>query len=135
MSIDRVVSLDDFVTAFYTTPLFRSERLILGLFGMRSRDSDVDELLAGRRDSFAAWTVEDRTEDQLLMCDINQRTRSWFMVSATGDQSTRLWFGSAVTARGEDVPGSYRALLSFHRVYSRALLKAALRRLRRRTSR
>ena len=126
------VDLERYVKAFYTTPLFRSERLVLRLVGSRSRDSDIDAVLAGRGDRFAAWTVEDRTARQLLMCDVNGRTRSWFMVEELTTGETRLYFGSAVLADGDAVPTSYGVLLSLHRLYSRALLSAARRLLERR---
>lgn len=131
VDVDREVPLHDFVRAFYTTPLFRSERLVLALAGLSSTDADIEALLAGRQQHFAAWTIEDRTEDQLLMCDVNQRTRSWFRVAAQPGAS-RLFFGSAVTAtKTSSLPRGYTALLGLHRVYSRALLRAARRRLKR----
>ncbi len=129
--IPTAVDLAAFVYAFYTTPLFRSERFVLRLLGMRSSDSDIDALLAGQQKHFAAWTLEDRTDSQLLMCDVNARTRSWFRVVAEGS-GTKLYFGSAVIADGERLPASYRALLGVHRLYSRHLLLAAVRRLKRR---
>ncbi len=129
--VSPAIDLTTFVRAFYTTPLFRSERLILRLLGMRSSDADIDALLAGRQQHFAAWTLEERTDDQLLMCDVNARTRSWFRV-APDESGTTLYFGSAVIASGETLPGSYRALLPMHRLYSRQLLRAAARRLERR---
>ena len=62
------------------------------------------------------------------------RTRSWLMAAPiTGEKSparTRLFFGSAIvpaqSARSDESPlnGSFRALLGFHRLYSRALLSA-----------
>ena len=87
-------------------------------------------LAEGDIDMFAAWSVEARTENQLLMCDFQSRTRSWFMVT-----DKRLYFGSAVVPvrdpeTGEKSLGStYSALLGFHRLYSRALLYFAVRRL------
>ena len=83
-----------------------------------------------QRDAFAAWTVEAREVDQLLMCDVAGRTRSWLAVEAVGDAGadrTRLWFGSAVVARAGETERSFvwRQLLRFHRLYSVALLGAA----------
>lgn len=126
--IPTETGLAAYVYAFYTTPLFRSERLVLRLLGMRSSDADITAMLEGEQQHFAAWTVEDRTDDQLLMCDVNARTRSWFRVEPDAD-GTRLYFGSAVTAEGERPPGGYRILLKLHRFYSRRLLRAAVRRL------
>jgi hypothetical protein len=120
--ISTEVSLSDFVTAFYTTWLFKLERFILRvLVSKPSTDEEVSLLVSGNSDKFAAWYVEDRAEGQLLMCDFRDQTRSWFMV-APG----RIYFGSAVIPAQKS---SYRLLLSFHRLYSRALLAAAKSRL------
>lgn len=116
------ISLDEFVTAFYTTWLFKVERFILRvLVDKPSSDNDVSSLLEGESDRFAAWSVEDRAENQLLMCDFRGQTRSWFMV-APG----RIYFGSAVIPVQKN---AFRLLLGFHRLYSRALLAAAKSRL------
>ena len=99
-----------------------------------STDNQAREVADGQRDSFAAWHVEDRTDAQLLMCDMAGRTRSWFMVEQTdrGDgTATRLLFGSAVLSRaapGGAKPkpgGGFKSLLAFHRLYSRVLLSSA----------
>lgn len=131
------ITLAAFVQAFYTTRLFKLERWILrGLLRRPSTDAQAVDLGLGQRDAFAAWTVEARTEDQLLLSDLYGRTRSWLMV-LPGLAGTRLYFGSAVVARrgartGERSLGwTYRALLGFHRLYSRLLLNAAARKLRR----
>ncbi len=129
--VDKPLSLDAFVIAFYTTWLFKLERVILKrLVARPSTDEDVLALAAGERDEFAAWSVEDRSDDQLLMTDFRGQTRSWFMVERLDDERTRLFFGSAVIGRQESSGPSrrYRLLLPLHRVYSRALLATAWRR-------
>ena len=130
--VGRVHDLTSFVTAFYTAPLFRVERIILRFTVKRpSTDEDVRRLLAGEITRFAAWDIEAREEQQLLMCDLSGRTRSWFKVQAL-EGGTRLYFGSAVVPPAKDQPLGplFRGLLGFHRLYSRALLAGALRRLR-----
>lgn len=120
--ISTEVSLASFVAAFYTTWLFKLERFILRILVSKpSTDEEASLLVNGDGDTFAAWYVEDRAEDQLLMCDFRDQTRSWFMV-APG----RVYFGSAVIPVQQS---SYRILLGFHRLYSRALLAAAKSRL------
>ncbi|HET7844792.1 MAG TPA: hypothetical protein VFL14_11615, partial [Xanthomonadales bacterium] len=122
-----------FVRAFYTGFAFRLERFILAAFAKRpSTDADVDALANGTREKFAAWEVEARAEDQLLLRDFTGRTRSWLMVERTPDmRGTQLRFGSAVVpvfdARtGERGLGrGFRWLLGFHTLYSRVLLRAA----------
>jgi len=53
--VDRTVSLADFVFAFYTSPVFRIERLILrALLGTRSSDSDARALADGSAAAAAA---------------------------------------------------------------------------------
>ena len=140
--IARAVTQAEFVEAFYTTWLFRLERRILARYCAKpSSDIDAALLADARADAFAAWTVEARAPDQLLLCDFTGRTRSWLMTVPTqagGVAGTQLLFGSAVVpARG---PGGDRAglgflfaaLLGFHKLYSRALLAAARTRLQRR---
>lgn len=123
-----------FVEAFYTTAVFKLERLLLALFVSRpSNDAEARELAGGNREQFAAWSVEARAPGQLLMCDYAGSTRSWLMaVPAPGAASgagTRLYFGSAVVRSRQG--GAFRALLGFHKLYSRILLRAAVSRLRR----
>jgi hypothetical protein len=136
--VDGAVSHAAFVEAFYTTRLFKLERFILRWFaGRPSTDADAKRLAEGGADTFAAWSVEGRTANQLLMGDFMGRTKSWLMASDAGAQ-TLLRFGSAVVPKAS--PGStakptmglaFHALLGFHRLYSRLLLGAAKARLER----
>ncbi len=129
----------EFVEAFYCTAVFKLERLLLALFVARpSTDAQARELADGRRDAFAAWHVEARATDQILLCDFQGSTRSWLMSStAANGETTRLYFGSAVVPRvdrrsgGLAMSGVFRALLGFHKLYSSLLLKAAVVRLMR----
>jgi hypothetical protein len=127
-------SLPEYVQAFYTTPLFKAERFILHwLASLPSTDDGARQLAFAERDAFAAWTVEERSEDQLLMIDVRRRTGSWFMHAARGPGS-RLYFGSVVfrqnkTPAGREMRSTFRSLLGIHRFYSRALLSSARSRL------
>lgn len=135
------VSQADFVTAFYTTRLFRLERWILAVFVSRpSSDDEAAQLARGERDRFAAWHVEQRSDNELLLCDFSGRTRSWLMTEpvegGAGSSGTLLRFGSAVVPRVDPANGrrslgaAFRVLLGFHKLYSRLLLRAACTRLR-----
>lgn len=137
--IDKPVSYEAFVIAFYTTFIFKLERLILKLVVSKpSTDSQVSQFAAGMIDTFAAWDVEERSENQLLLCDFQSRTRSWLMVlpiQVSGNACTRLYFGSAVVPVQNTKTGVYSlgwiysALLGFHKLYSVILLYAAKLRL------
>ena len=129
--VEGNVSQAQFIEAFYTTRLFKVERAILKWFASRpSTDLDAKALAGGRASTFAAWRVEDRSADQLLLADFTGRTRSWLMAVPAGGR-TRLHFGSAVTpitdARtGRAAMGAgFRLLLGFHKLYSRLLLRSA----------
>lgn len=115
------VGLSDFIAAFYVTPLFKAERFVLKYAARRpSTEQDVIALVRGNADTFSAWTVEDRTDNQILLCDMGGHTRSWFMVTSVPN-GTRLFFGSAV------VPGTgfaMRVLTPMHKLYARALLRS-----------
>ena len=129
------VSHSEYVEAFYTTFVFKLERLLLKwLVSKPSTDTGATRLARGEIDSFAAWTVEGRAPDQVLMADFTGRTKSWLMVAPSGERGTRLYFGSAVVpARaksGKRTLGfQFNALLGFHKLYSRVLLGAARKKL------
>ena len=133
--IARTVSHAEFVEAFYTGGLFKVERFLLRVFISKpSTDRQARQLAAGELNEFAAWQVEARAADQLLLCDVSGRTRSWLMVSAAQEPGwTRLYFGSAVMPAANLSTGKssmgfvFKALLGFHNFYSRALLRAAAR--------
>lgn len=128
-----------YVRAFYTTFPFRVERWILKwAVSKPSTDADVDQLATGAAQTFAAWHVEQRSENQLLLRDFRGSTRSWLMTAPvdTGrDTATRLYFGSAVVPRKHATTGksklgfAFRALLGFHQLYSLVLLYSARSRL------
>ena len=133
--IPAQVSFPEYVFAFYTTSLFKVERLILTLTVRKpSTDVQARELSNAKRNSFAAWTVEARDENQILMCDFAGSTRSWLM-TVPAKNGTRLYFGSAVVPRGNSQDGkpslgfNFQALLGFHKVYSVLLLSSASSRL------
>lgn len=141
--VARPVSLAEYVEAFYTTALFKLERLLLAWFASKPpTDFEAKELASGLLGTFAAWRVEERSANQLLMCDLSGRTRSWFMVTPADDGNpniSRLYFGSAVVAVVDQQSGqvalgfTFKALLGFHKLYSRALLWSARSRLARST--
>lgn len=132
------VPLGRYVEAFYTTWLFKAERSILSLAGHSSTDVDAADLGRGASFSFAAWSVEDRDEDQLLMRDVTGRTRSWFKTSRASvndSMQTFLYFGSGITAVGGYSAGHlsigsvFKSLTGFHKLYSRALLAATMQKI------
>jgi hypothetical protein len=135
--LPAAVTHAQFVEAFYTTALFKLERLLIALFLARpSTDAQARLMAAGQLSSFAAWSVESRAENQLVLAA--GRTRSWLMVtpgSSAAPGHTQLFFGSAVvpppTTSGVRASMGlvFVALLGFHRLYSRALLSLARTRL------
>lgn len=138
----QTVSHAAFVEAFYTSPLFKIERQLLAwLLRTPCTDAQAARLAAGTATTFAAWRVEARCTDQLLLADFKGRTRSWLMVTAAQGKAgagTQLFFGSAVLP-GQDARSgqrkmglAFRVLLGFHKLYSKALLSAARSRLLRR---
>lgn len=125
-----------YVEAFYTTALFKLERLVLAVLLSRpSTDLEAARLATGETATFAAWTVEARDADQILLCDFLGSSRSWLMSvvdTAAPRTTTTLFFGTALVPRkgGARLDLGFRALVPFHRLYARALLRSAVRRLR-----
>lgn len=137
--VPGAVTHAQYVHAFYTTSVFKLERSILKWAVSRpSSDPEVSLLAEGKINTFAAWDVEDRCKNQLLMCDHQNRTRSWLMIELVESKygaQTRLYFGSAVvpvenTKTGRSSLGlGFHALLWFHKIYSVVLLFSARSRL------
>jgi len=128
------VSHAQYVEAFYTTWLFKLERVVLRfLVAKPSTDVEARELAAGSREKFAAWSVEARAPEQLLARDFQGKTCSWLMAEPGFENSvatTRLYFGTGIVPRsirngGRRLTFSFRALLPFHQFYARSLLRAA----------
>jgi hypothetical protein len=130
------VTQAEYVEAFYTTRLFKAERLILRVLAFKpSTDQEVKDLAQGKKNSFAVWRVADRRPEQVLLTDRTGRTSSWLMAvpdqSISSGSTTRLYFGSAITGRTNAMTGKqefsfvFHALLGLHDLYSRQLLQAA----------
>lgn len=138
--VQGAITQEIFIEAFYTSPLFKVERIILKYLASKpATDAEAKQLAAGNATKFSAWRIERQSTSELLLADVTGRTRSWLMATpGTGSAtapSTFLYFGSAVvprTSQGATNPsmGSpFNALSGFHRVYSRLLLSAASRRV------
>jgi len=137
--VESTVDLGGFIEAFYTSLPFRIERRILSFAAhLPSTDAEVRALAAGEVDQFAAWTVESRKPDEILLRDMEDKTKSWLRVEpASGGAGTRLYFGSVVTASIHPRTGkphlgrAFRAFMPVHGMYSRILLGSARARLAR----
>jgi len=143
IKIDQPIEFSNFVEAFYTSRLFKIERFILSLIGKPSNDLKARQLALVETENFAAWRVEARQSNQLLLCDFMGKTRSWLMLVPSNDigsrdiasdknseNNTTLFFGSAVVFK-KDASGQYRQpftfriLAKFHIWYSKRLLISA----------
>jgi hypothetical protein len=134
VEVSGAVSLAEFVAAFYGSPLFRLERWLLArLAGRPTSRADLLNLAEGRADHFAVWRVESRRPGEILLAA--GPTRSWLGASAAdADEGgrTTLRFGSAIERHRNPPTGAlWSATVVMHRLYARALLAAAARRLRR----
>lgn len=129
------VSLESFVAAFYSSRIIRLELFVLGLLFRKPWSGKMARSLAATEaEAFSAWRVEARTSTELLMREIiSGKTRSWLSIEPR-PSTTCLYFGSAVLPVGLKPDGSPRmsalfALLPFHRIYARLLLRSAAARL------
>jgi hypothetical protein len=137
LDVEGTISQAEYIGAFYTSPLFKVERFILKwLVSKASTDAEAYALAADETTRFAAWTVEARSGDQIVMCDFQSRTRSWLMIlPLSGGAQTRLYFGTAVAplrpnGKKDSAFGfGFRLLLPIHQLYARALLRAAARQI------
>ncbi|MEO0665459.1 MAG: hypothetical protein AAFY97_06945 [Pseudomonadota bacterium] len=123
-STARYVDLPTYIAAFFSTSVFRAERLLLSISGKQSSDDQVADLAAGRGEHIAAWKVEERSANELLLEATGTPIRTWLAVEPDG---TALWFGSVVLAKKGRIPLLARVMMPGHALYSRILLSAALR--------
>ena len=134
IKLDHAITLPEFMAAFYTTLLFRLERLMLALIPKgRMKDADVTALASGESDTMAIWQIESRRDCEILLSA--GRTQSWLMVDAHNG-GTQLFFGSVVVPEPPKREGGtpllgpvFDSLLSAHRIYSRMFLGSAAQRL------
>ena len=134
-TIAGVISLEEFVYAFYTSGAFALERKILtAALGIPATHEDAKRLSTGESNRFSGWTVEDRLEHEMLLRFPKSSTGSWFMVRQNTENtsnSTELLFGSVVFPKKDSVTFRlmFYGLSGFHRVYSSALLGSTKKRL------
>lgn len=142
VDIPAEVTLSDYILAFFSTPIFRMERLILNLLPSgRSNKRCVLDLASGSGKKMASWKTERRDENQLLLAVGNGPIRTWLMVqdNQLSKHTTRLYFGSAVLPTRITKDGHpklafvFRMFLGLHIFYSRLLLWWAARDLSRKT--
>jgi hypothetical protein len=132
-SLPQAVTQAQLVAAFYQTWLFKLERHILAV-ALKQASDDAEAVALSRQQTtrFSAWRVEEQNTEQLLMADIEGRTRHWLMADHH-DAGTRLYFGSAVIKGGPNRSTLARFVFSllggFHILYSRLLLAAAAKKL------
>jgi hypothetical protein len=131
LTVPGQVDLATWVEAFLTGRLFRLERRVLALVRLPSTDDQARALARGEADRFAAWRLEARTADELLL-DAGQ-TRLWLSVQPRPGPTpaTTLRMGSAVLPMrpGGGFGFLFHALIGLHLRYSRWLLTGGARRL------
>lgn len=91
------VTLSEYILAFFNTPIFRMERLVLGLIPSgRSSSQSIVDLASGSGDKMSGWKTEAREDNQLLLAAGDGPVRTWLMVQSaqTDEDSSRLYFGS-----------------------------------------
>ncbi|GLX78586.1 hypothetical protein tinsulaeT_19260 [Thalassotalea insulae] len=135
IDIPKKVTLTQYIEAFYTTPVFKIEHIILSIFAKKHvSNNDISALANGNSNQFSIWTVEDKSNNQILLCEFTKSTRSWLMTASLehlNQPVTRLYFGSVVVPRTVSSSGKstfgilFHVFSGFHKLYSRALLKSA----------
>jgi hypothetical protein len=141
IDIQQDVSLSDYILTFFSTPIFRMERLLLNLVPSgRSNEQCVLDLAAGTGNKMAGWKTENRDDNQLLLAVGDGPIRTWLMVQGSpSSKTTRLYFGSAALPTSMTKEGHpklaivFRLFAGLHIFYSRLLLWWAARDLARKS--
>jgi hypothetical protein len=120
IDVPACVSQEQFVLAFYSTKLFKLERFILKWMVSRpSTEGQLARLASGEASEFAAWSVEDKSENQLLLSDFQGRTRSWLMTKFTVPLQTTTQGVITMKDKNIDQEISYcsNSIVSFNRMF------------------
>ena len=140
VDVQGQVCLSQFISAFFTTFLFRSERWVLGVFtSSPSSDQNVMDLASGVSDRLSLWRVEARDDQQLILSFGELGVRTWLMVEPHPEIAnvSRLYFGTGLDfssrvapemdsqSRERKVSVLFYPFLGFHRFYARLLLWSA----------
>ena len=137
VDVSGAVSISELVDAFFGSRAFEPERRILRALG-RSSPIDSTGLTTGTQERPAAWTVEARSANQVLLCDFLSFTRCWLMVEVSPDDAarSRLYFGTAFARTRNPSAANFALRLVFsvlrplHSAYAKILLNGAAARLR-----
>ncbi|MBE7636584.1 hypothetical protein GUA87_06980 [Sneathiella sp. P13V-1] len=134
VEVPTPITMEQYITAFFDSPVFKLERFILKIAAKSpTTRQGVENLASGKSDQFAMWKVEQRSENELLLAVQNSPIRTWLTLRPGEDDTTHLYFGSAVLPEETDKLGNprtgflFRALGWFHEGYSKVLLWAAVR--------
>ena len=107
--------------------------LLAVLMSKPSTVPQARQLAERELNEFAAWQLEARADDALLLCTIDGRTRSWLMLSAAqAPGGTRLYFGFAVVPVRNASTGksamdiAFKTVRGCHKRYTRAQLSSAV---------
>jgi len=126
--------LSSYIAAFFGTWVFQLELKVLSIFGLNRDDAEqIQRLAENRADRMAAWHVEKRSERELLLAVGDGPIRTWLRIEPAGQGAVRMYFGSAMLPIATDTQGRprqgrmARLALPLHKIYSRVLLGAALR--------
>ncbi|ORX96183.1 hypothetical protein K493DRAFT_407314 [Basidiobolus meristosporus CBS 931.73] len=145
---DRDALLNSYARAFYTSPVFKLERLLLGWFKSSTQtppETDKDILAkkfqVGDVVAVETYTVVKRDSNQVefkfsLQKDVIDGT-SWLAVQEpeTEDGAYTFWFGTAIYPAAEELAEFESRFKSdnfearFHKLYSRVLIDMAVKKL------
>ncbi|MFT6557059.1 hypothetical protein [Sneathiella sp.] len=134
--VDFSVSLEHFIHAFFDSPIFRLERLLIRILTRKQAGLiQVKKLASGTEKTFAVWQVAKRSNREILMKVGTGPIRSWLAAYPDQEGRTSLYFGSAVLPTKGGKNGSqqvgflFQATAWFHEFYSRLLLQSAAKNL------
>eukprot|EP00039_Didymoeca_costata_P022037 m.3533 g.3533 ORF g.3533 m.3533 type:complete len:211 (-) comp2784_c0_seq2:38-670(-) len=119
------ITLERWMQAFLSGPLFRMERVLLYAVGFRKcSDNHLTKFISREDEQFAAWTVVEAT-DATFVARAGPFTfvfevETYDDVKEKKSDIVTLYFGSGVDHNIMAVPAQ------FHRLYTRALMLSAL---------
>ncbi|KAF0682555.1 Aste57867_25353 [Aphanomyces stellatus] len=120
VSLDQPTSVTDVARAFFQSPVFQVERMVLNLAGAYvTTDAAIDSLPFAVGDSVVMFKVVDTTPNELLFKYSDKvNGHSWLAVS---DDGRRLRFGSTI----QNASLAVRLFTPIHLIYAQVVLASA----------
>ncbi|RHY02570.1 hypothetical protein DYB26_002293 [Aphanomyces astaci] len=131
VTLSKPTSVEHFAKAFFQSPVFQVERVMLSLAGAaKTTDAEIDAMTFASGDHVATFRVIESKQDEILFCWDDTEAWNGHSWVAVKDNGHTLLFGSTLRNRRAFI----RRVTPLHLMYAQIVLASAKFQLERTTS-